>query len=122
MSKIGIGDLRQMMREVMAEALGTAVGGSPFTPVRANGSSVGAPLTVTLDTEGKPWVEYYVSTSGATTFFIEGSLDNITWYLCDSMVFLGAGNDHDGSINAWRYLRIRCPDALDLVIDIGATR
>jgi len=96
-----------------------------FQPISAYDSSVGAPLTVNLDTGpygGRTIVEVWVKSSAAATFNVYGSRDGTNWRLVDTITLSEAGEEHRGYQNAYRYLRVSTSDANDNEIEIVASR
>lgn len=112
MSGIGIENLREILEEV-------------FAPKTAYNSSVGAALTVTLDTgvHGRSMVEVWVKSSAAATFTVASSKDNINWRTMDTITLAAVGEEHRGYSNAYRYIRVSTTTAAnDNEIEITASR
>ncbi|MEW6573174.1 MAG: hypothetical protein AB1374_06025 [Bacillota bacterium] len=111
MSGIGLNNLREILEEV-------------FAPKSAYNSSSAAALTVTLDTgvHGRSVVEVWVKSSAAATFTVESSKDNTNWRTVDTITLAGAGEEHRGYSNAYRYIRVSTTAANDNEIEITASR
>jgi len=88
-------------------------------------SSVGAALTVTLDTGtygGRSSIEVWVNSNGAATFTVQGSRDNVNFRNTDTIVLGGAGEAHRGYLNAYRYIRVTTVAVNNNEIEIAASR
>jgi len=95
-------------------------------PKSAYGSSLGAALTVDLDTGlygGRIHVEVWVKSSAAATFTVYGSRNGTDLRNTGLSIVLGAaGEDHLGFNNAYRYIRVSTPNANDNEIEIVSSR
>lgn len=121
---IGFGkdDLRNIIRDALAEIFGVPVGSAIYGGVSATDTTVGAAISVVLDTGGRPFFEVRVVSSGAGTFTVEGSTDGIVYGNAFTIVLLGPGEDWDGGFNAFRYIRVTNPAALNHTVFIVASR
>ena len=91
----------------------------------ADDTSTAAALSVTLDCGpygAKMYVEVWVQSSAAATFIVEGSHNGTDWREVDTIILGGAGEDHEGYFNAYRYLRVSTVTANDNEIEIVASR
>ena len=96
-----------------------------YLPMSIHNSSVGAALTVDLDTGlygGRTNTEVWVQSSGAATFTVQGSRDNVNFRNTDTIVLAVAGQAHRGYLNAYRYIRVTTPAANNNEIEIAASR
>ena len=93
-----------------------------FGSVSSIGSTVGAGISVVLDTQGRCVFEVIVNCSGATTYTVEGSPDGITYYPGFDIVLPGVGSDSEGGFNAYRFIRVSSADILDHEVTIVAAR
>ena len=97
-----------------------------FTPVYKRGNSVQGPLSVILDTAGRPVVDVWVRSTAVTTFLISGSVDGTYYRLATSVTLAQPGEAHIGYSNAYRYIKVETdPTKLnnaDNAIEIVATR
>lgn len=111
MSGIGRENLREILEEV-------------FAPKTAYNSSIGAELTVTLDTgvRGRSVIEVWVKSSAAATFTVSSSKDGANWRTVDTISLAAAGEDHRGYQNAYRYIQVSTPAANNNEIEITASR
>jgi len=94
---------------------------------RTHGSSIGAPLSVILDTIGvaAQIVEVWVKSNGAATFNVYGSQDGVTYRLCDTnnkIELTAAGQEHDVFYNAYRFIKVATIAENDNEIEIVAQR
>jgi len=87
------------------------------------GSSVGGPLGVSLDTEGRTNVEFYVWSAGAATYVLWGSNDEYAWRELDDelMVSESGGRNHIGLNNAYRWVHLGVNNLFDNFIEIVAS-
>lgn len=102
------------------------IGEAFFKPLSARNSSVGAPLSVTLDTGeygGRTNVEVWVKTSGSSVdFTVSGSDDGVKYRLTDTITLSAPGEDHRGYGNAYRYVRVETTAIANNEIEIVASR
>lgn len=97
-----------------------------FLPVSSSGSVLQGQTTglvVSLDTGGRFNVEVYYSVSGPAVLYVEGSTNGIYWYTTDMISTTGASSGTIMYLNAFRYVRVRCPTTgISITIVISATR
>jgi hypothetical protein len=96
-----------------------------YLPLSAYNVSVGAALTVDLDTGlygGRTHVEVWVQSSGAANFLVYGSRDNVNFRLTDTIILAIAGQAHRAYFNAYRYIRVATVAANNNEIEIAASR
>ncbi len=91
------------------------------TPVSVHDTSTGAALTVSLEVGHRRFVEIWMKTSAAATFYVAGSKDNINWRDCDEIEFDGAGELKNGYFNSDRYVKVSTTDANNNEIEITAS-
>jgi len=137
-------DLTQLIAKIdqLIEAFGAMVSSSPeqnhaddqeatgwmrlFGPVYNKGNSVQGPLSVILDTQGRPVVDVWVQSTAVTTFLISGSVDGQNYRLATSISLAQPGEAHVGYSNAYKYIKVETdPSKLnnaDNSIEIVATR
>lgn len=84
--------------------------------------------SLSLDTEGRPYVEVYVSSiNGGATVNIYGSLYGTVWHELRNLSFTTDATTKDGTkgfINGWKYIMVEVIDSGtgDVVIEISANR
>lgn len=97
-----------------------------FSPVHKRGNSIQGPLSVILDTQGRPVVDLWVQSTAATTFLVSGSVDGTHYRLATSIALNQPGEAHVGYSNAYRYIKVETsPTQLNIAdnaIEIVATR
>lgn len=97
-----------------------------FSPVYKRGNSVQGPLSVILDTQGRPVVDVWIQSTAATTFLISGSVDGEHYRLATSIALNQPGEAHVGYSNAYRYIKVETHpvqlNTADNAIEIVATR
>ncbi|MEM3905616.1 MAG: hypothetical protein QXZ17_01915 [Nitrososphaerota archaeon] len=97
-----------------------------FLPVSSSGSvqqGQATGLVVSLDTGGRPYVEVYYSVSGPAVLYVECSTDGTYWYTTDVISTTSASSETIMYINAFRYVRVRCPTTgISITIVISAAR
>lgn len=99
--------------------------GEFYKPMRVYGSSIAAPLAVTLDTGeygGRLNVEIWVKSSGTADFNVFGSHDGISWRLSDTITLSATGEEHRGYSNAYRYIKVETSAVGNHEIEIVASR
>jgi len=98
-----------------------------LSPRNAYNTSVGAPLSVTLDvsvySNGRSHVEVCVKSSGTGVFRVYGSHDNARYWLVDTIDYPTANVDeHKGYLNAFPYIRVETDIVADNEILIVSSR
>lgn len=94
----------------------------PELPVENSGVSAGAPLGVSLDTEGRTNVEFFVWSSGAASYTLWGSNDQFAWKkLKDPLFTTLGGNAHRGLNNAYRWVHLGTSNLNNNTIQIVAS-
>lgn len=99
--------------------------GTLFEPKSAYGSSTGAAITVDLDTGlygGRTIVEVWVKSSAAATFTVYGSRNGTDYRKIEDIILGGAGEEHRGYQNAYRYIRVSTSAANNNECEIVASR
>lgn len=79
-----------------------------FRP-RSNYGSAHGKLTVGLNLRGlagRMTLECWVKSSGAADFYLEGSTDGKNWRPIATLSLSGAGETHDGYLNAYPVVRV----------------
>lgn len=93
---------------------------------KAHSSSIGAPLSVVLDTIGviAQIVEVWVKSNGAATFRVYNSQDGITYResVSNEIELTASGEDYGIFYNAYRFIRVATAAANDNEIEIVAQR
>ncbi len=96
-----------------------------WKPVHTRQVVVGDVIEVELDTGeygGQPNVLVGVTSSIATTFYVEASSDEATWWLLGTIILAVSGASTASFDNAFRYVRVRCTDMGDHTVEIAAAR
>lgn len=93
---------------------------------RAHNSSIGAPLSVVLDTIGvtAQIIEVWVKSNGAAIFYIYNSQDGITYRrsVSNKIELTAAGEDYGVFYNAYRFVKVATTAKNDNEIEIVAQR
>lgn len=101
---------------------------SEFDPVSASGTVTAANnttgLTVTLDTNSRPYFSVTYDVGGAATIYVERSNDNTNWKLYDTITLTSAASgSEDYPFNTVRYVRVRCPTTgINITLEVSACR
>jgi len=97
-----------------------------YSPRSAYDKSEQGPLEVVLDLSGiygRSTVEIWVKSSGAADFLFEGSVDGFAFRSLGMITIpAGGGEDHEGFMNAYPFIRVRTEASNDNEIEIVATR
>ena len=83
------------------------------------------PLTVALDLragKGRIQLEVWVRSSGDASFLVEGSRNGTDFRLLDTLSIVGAGEQHQGYMNAYPVIRVTTTATGDNEIEIVAAR
>ena len=95
-----------------------------FSPRISQGEATGM-LVVALDLRGlagRTNVEVWVKSSGAADFFLEGSVDGINWRSIETISLTGAGERHEGYMNAKPLVRVWTGAENENEIELCASR
>lgn len=101
------------------------LGDTFFKAQSAYGSSIGAPLSVVLDTGeygGRTKVEVWVKSDAAADFVVYGSRNGVDFRAVDTLSLTAAGELHRGYENAYRYIKVETTAANTSEIEIVAGR
>jgi len=92
-------------------------------PVENSGKSEGAPLGVSLDTEGRTKIEVYVESTGPAVYALWGSNDEYAWRLLEEafLTLENGGRGHEGFDNAYRWVHVGTANLNDNFIEIVAS-